>query len=84
MTFRLKKRRNLSDSDFLKVAEMDLKYFLCVIGLVLVIEGLPYFAFAGKIKGWLRQVLQIPDSALRIFGFMAMLAGLFLIYLGRS
>ena len=63
---------------------MDLKYFLCVIGLVLVLEGLPYFAFAHRIKGWLRQVLQAPESTLRIFGFLAMLAGLLLIYLGRG
>ena len=63
---------------------MDLKYFLCVLGLVLVIEGLPYFAFPARIKLWLLHVLQVPDSTLRTMGFAAMAAGLVLIYLGRS
>ncbi|MBW2062935.1 MAG: DUF2065 domain-containing protein [Deltaproteobacteria bacterium] len=63
---------------------MDLKYLLCVLGLVLVIEGLPYFAFPHKIKSWFRQLLEAPEAALRIFGFMAMALGLLLVYFGRS
>ncbi|MBF0528948.1 MAG: DUF2065 domain-containing protein [Deltaproteobacteria bacterium] len=60
-----------------------MKYILCVIGLVLVIEGLPYAAFPNKIKTWLRQVLETPEPALRTLGFVAMVLGLFLVYLGR-
>ena len=63
---------------------MDLKFFLCVFGLVLIIEGLPYAALPYKIKGWLRQILEVPESNLRVVGFAAMAMGLLLVYLGRS
>lgn len=58
--------------------------FLCVIGMVMIIEGMPYFAFPGNMKAMLAKMLEIPDSALRRFGFVLMLAGLGLVYLGKS
>jgi len=61
-----------------------MKYFLCVLGMVMVIEGFPYFAFPDKMKYWLEKILEIPDSALRKFGFVLMLAGLGLVYMGKS
>jgi len=60
-----------------------MKFFLCVLGLVMIVEGLPYFAFPAKMKEWLRRLLEIPDSPLRRFGFILMITGLFLVYLGR-
>jgi len=62
---------------------MDLKLFVCVIGLVLMIEGLPYFAFPHRIKDWLRQLLTLPESTLRIVGFVSMSLGLLLIFWAR-
>ncbi|MEW6264389.1 MAG: DUF2065 domain-containing protein [Thermodesulfobacteriota bacterium] len=62
---------------------MDLKYVLCVLGLVLIIEGLPYAAFPQRIKSWLRQILEASESTLRVIGFLAMALGLFLVWLGR-
>ncbi|MBI4633737.1 MAG: DUF2065 domain-containing protein [Deltaproteobacteria bacterium] len=61
-----------------------MKYFLCVLGMVFIVEGLPYFAFPEKIKAHLTKVLNIPDSTLRILGLAAMIAGLLLVYLGRT
>jgi uncharacterized protein YjeT (DUF2065 family) len=61
-----------------------MKFFLCVLGMVMVIEGFPYFAFPDKMKYWLEKILEIPDSALRKFGFVIMLAGLGLVYMGKS
>lgn len=58
-------------------------YFLSVLGLVLIIEGLPYFAFPAKIKEWAISLQQLPEGALRIMGFISMLAGLVFVYLGR-
>ena len=58
-------------------------YFLCVIGMVLIVEGLPYFAFPDKMKRLIYALLELPGSALRRFGFMLMLTGLFLVYMGR-
>ena len=66
------------------VVWMSVKFFLCVLGLVLIIEGLPYFAFAHRMKGWLRQILEVPESTLRVFGFGAMALGLLLVWLGRG
>jgi uncharacterized protein YjeT (DUF2065 family) len=60
-----------------------MKFFLCVIGMVMIVEGLPYFAFPEKMKFWVQKVLEMPDSALRKFGFVLMLTGLWMIYLGR-
>ncbi len=61
-----------------------MKYFLCVLGMVFIIEGLPYFAFPEKIKIYLGKVIQIPDASLRVAGLLAMIAGLVLLYFGRN
>jgi uncharacterized protein len=59
-------------------------YFLCVIGMVMIIEGLPYFAFPERMKHLITSLLEMPLGALRRFGFILMIAGLFLVYLGRQ
>jgi uncharacterized protein len=61
-----------------------MKYFLCVIGMVLIVEGLPYFSFPDKIKNYLRKLADIPDMMLRIFGSIAVIIGLVLLYFGTS
>jgi len=60
------------------------KYFLCVFGMVMIVEGLPYFVAPSKIKIWIQKLVELSDSSLRIMGFLLMLAGLGLVYLGRS
>lgn len=60
-----------------------MKFFICVIGMVMVVEGLPYFAFPEKMKLVIQKVIEMPDKALQKFGFSLMLAGLFLVYLGN-
>ena len=59
-------------------------FFLCVIGMVMIVEGLPYFAFPERMKEMMQRVLGLPDNMLRRFGFGLMIAGLFLTYIGRS
>ncbi len=61
-----------------------MKFFLCVIGMVMVIEGFPYFVFSEKMKYVLEKMLEMPDSTLRKFGFILMVTGIFLVYLGRN
>jgi len=51
--------------------------------MVMVVEGLPYFAFPEKMKFLIQQLLEMPDSALRKFGFVLMLAGVVLVYMGK-
>lgn len=59
-------------------------YFLCVIGMVMIIEGLPYFAFPEKMKRLIGSLLEMRMGVLRRFGLILMLTGLFLVYLGRQ
>jgi len=56
---------------------------LTLLGLILVLEGLPYFAFPETFKAWIVRVLQLPESRLRVYGLISMMVGLFLIYLAR-
>lgn len=60
-----------------------MKYFLCVLGMVFIIEGLPYFIFPEKIKIYLLKITTMPESTLRFFGISIMIAGLILLYFGR-
>ncbi len=61
-----------------------MKDFLCVLGMVLIIEGLPYFAFPDKLKTYLVRMAGLSDRTLRILGLVLLVAGLGLLYLGRS
>jgi len=60
-----------------------MKFFLCVLGMVLVVEGLPYFAFPERIKTYLLKLTEVPDGTLRVAGLVSVVIGLILVYLGR-
>jgi uncharacterized protein len=59
-------------------------YFICVIGMVMIVEGLPYFAFPDRMKVWVQKVLEMPDTSLRRFGLVLMSLGMWLVYMGRN
>ena len=61
-----------------------MKYFLCVLGMVFVIEGLPYFTFPSQIKTYMRRLTEVPDTTLRILGAVAITLGLLLVYFGTT
>ncbi len=60
-----------------------MKLFVLVIGLVMIIEGLPYFAFPEKMKIFLAQIQEMPSEGLRWMGFFLMCMGLLLCYLAQ-
>ena len=60
-----------------------MKFFLCVIGMVMIIEGIPYFGFPENMKQMMQKILSLPDDMLRKFGLALMIAGLVLVYLGK-
>ncbi len=60
-----------------------MKLFLTVIGLMMIIEGIPYFAFPEKMKAVLKQIQEMKPGTLRIMGLIAMLTGLLLCYLAQ-
>ncbi|RLC08834.1 MAG: DUF2065 domain-containing protein, partial [Deltaproteobacteria bacterium] len=49
-----------------------MEFFLCVLGMVMIAEGLPYFVSPEKMKFWIQRVLEIPDNDLRWVGFVLM------------
>jgi uncharacterized protein YjeT (DUF2065 family) len=60
-----------------------MNFLLCAIGLVLIIEGIPYFAFPEKMKQMLAKIPLIPTASMRAFGMVAVGMGLILIYISR-
>ncbi|MFO7840147.1 MAG: DUF2065 domain-containing protein [Desulfosalsimonadaceae bacterium] len=61
-----------------------MEFFLCVLGMVMIVEGLPYFTFPARMKEMMRKVLEMPEAGLQKFGFVLMIAGLLLVYIGKS
>jgi uncharacterized protein YjeT (DUF2065 family) len=60
-----------------------MEFILCVVGMLMIIEGLPYFAFPEKMKFWIQKILVTPEGALRRLGLVLMSIGLLLVFLGR-
>lgn len=56
---------------------------LSILGAVLILEGIPYFAFPKKAKDWATSIQSVPESTLRIMGLVAMASGLVLLYANR-
>ena len=61
-----------------------MKFFLCVLGMVMIVEGLPYFTFPEKMKLWVQKITMTPEGSLRRFGLVLMALGLFLVYFGKA
>lgn len=61
-----------------------MEFFLCVLGMVIFIEGLPYAAFPDKMKQWMAQLMEAEDGDLRKLGLVLMGLGLLMVYMGRQ
>lgn len=61
-----------------------MEFFLCVIGMVFFIEGIPYAAFPRKMQSFIRMMLEIKPGALRGLGLLMMLGGIALVYLAKG
>ncbi|MFA5904825.1 MAG: DUF2065 domain-containing protein, partial [Desulfobacula sp.] len=59
-------------------------FFLCVMGMVMIVEGLPYFAFPSKMKEMVLMMIGLDDEKLRRVGFFLMLTGFFIVYLAMK
>lgn len=58
--------------------------FLVVIGVVMIVEGIPWFLSPGGYKRMLLQLLPMSDGPLRCMGLVLMLSGLLLVYLVKT
>ncbi|NLV24764.1 MAG: DUF2065 domain-containing protein [Deltaproteobacteria bacterium] len=61
-----------------------MEFLLTVLGVVLILEGVPWFLSPATIKKIYAQMLVLPERHLRFFGLSAMLCGLLLVYLVRG
>jgi len=60
-----------------------MRYFLTVIGVLLIVEGIPWFLSPVQVRLTLAQLARLPDRLLRVLGLLCMLVGLLLVYLAR-
>ena len=60
-----------------------MEYLLSVVGLVLIVEGVPYFLCPEKMKEFLTWVRELPESRLRTFGSISIILGLVLTFIAR-
>lgn len=60
-----------------------MELLLSLIGLVLIIEGLPYAAFPEAMQRWLARLQELEPVAIRKIGLVMLGLGLFLCYLAR-
>jgi uncharacterized protein YjeT (DUF2065 family) len=61
-----------------------MKTLITLIGLVLILEGLPYVASPEAMQRWLRQLAEMRPDNLRIMGVLAMAMGFLLCFLGQK
>ncbi|WP_225071776.1 DUF2065 family protein [Desulfuromonas sp. CSMB_57] len=57
---------------------------LTFLGLLLIVEGLPWFLSPLRVKALMRLLLAVPEASLRLLGLVWMLLGLLLVYLARG
>ena len=55
-----------------------------ILGVVLIVEGIPWFMSPRGTKRMLSELFQMNDQALRSIGLGFMLVGLFLVYLAKT
>ena len=61
-----------------------MKMLITLIGLVLILEGLPYVASPEAMQRWLKQLAEMHPDTLRIIGVFAMAAGFILCFLAQK
>ncbi len=61
-----------------------MKMLITLIGLVLILEGLPYVASPEAMQRWLKQLAEMRPDILRIIGVFAMAAGFLLCFVAQK
>jgi len=60
-----------------------MKLLLSLVGLVLVLEGLPYIACPELMRAWLKKLSALEPASLRITGLIAVGTGLAICFVAR-
>jgi uncharacterized protein YjeT (DUF2065 family) len=61
-----------------------MEFLLVVLGVVMIVEGIPWFLAPDWYKRMLLQLLPLGETPLRLIGLTFMLCGLLLVYLVRG
>lgn len=56
---------------------------IVVLGVVLIVEGIPWFLSPRRSKRILSELFRMNDSSLRVLGLTFMLIGLLIVYLAK-
>jgi len=59
-------------------------FLLYIIGVIMIVEGIPWFLTPEKLKIWLSQLIEMPEEALRFTGLGLMVFGLLMAYIGKN
>jgi uncharacterized protein YjeT (DUF2065 family) len=57
-----------------------MKFLFTLIGLVFILEGLPYLTFPEAMQRWLQQLMEMRPGQLRVVGLFAVGLGLLICY----
>lgn len=58
-----------------------MKFLLTLVGLIFILEGLPYLAFPEAMQDWLRRLLEMRPAQLRVMGLIAMGIGFLICFI---
>lgn len=58
-----------------------MKLMLLLVGMVLILEGLPYAVAPDKMQAWLQKLSQMDPKLLRIVGIITVISGLLLCWI---
>ncbi|MCP2519547.1 DUF2065 domain-containing protein [Candidatus Aminicenantes bacterium AC-708-M15] len=65
----------------MKISLTSFDFYLLILGIYFVLEGLPYFLFPQWMKKRLALIMNMKSSSLRWMGFLAMCVGILLVFL---
>jgi len=58
-----------------------MKLLFTLIGLIFILEGLPYLTFPEAMQRWLQQLMEMKPAQLRMVGLFAVGTGLLICYI---
>lgn len=58
-----------------------MKLLILLVGLILILEGLPYVAAPQAMQDWLKKISAISPGQLRSMGLLAMAIGLSIVFI---
>jgi hypothetical protein len=58
--------------------------FLTIIGIVMILEGIPYFTMPEQVKGVAEKIISSESQSLRLIGLALMVGGLIIVAITRT